>query len=475
MQTRRVFLARFLGAAALTAPALTACSSGSDSGDSGSGNGHVKSATAITKVYGEGQKFIAVAIEYDAEIATAKLSTSSFKAEGRTVTKVYANTSAATADQGTDGRYVIVELSPDDDSALLWGISGPYGNGGGGGQGGASGSAQPQASASQSTGTPGVVPGPTLGATGGAANLKKAKGTVTQTGTVTTTGGTAYPADSAKVTTTGTVNPIVDDFKQFTFKDPKTGKSLPYNLYVPKNYDKAKSYPLVLFMHDASVVSTTPTATLVQGLGAVCWASPEDQAKREAFVLAPQYPAVVVSDDYKPTAYFDATANLVEDLTTRYSIDKDRLYSTGQSMGAMMTLGLNIKYPDLFAASFVVAGQWPDAQAKPLAKKKLWVTVSQGDTKAYPGMNAITKVIEAAGTKVSRATWNGRAGATAFAADVKAMRAKGTTVNYSTFLKGTTLTAAQVKQNPNALEHNSTWPIAYTIEAIREWIFDQRK
>ncbi|MET7482958.1 hypothetical protein [Streptomyces sp. NPDC005538] len=466
--------------AAIAAPALAACSSGSGSGDSGSGNGHVKSATAITKVYGEGQKFIAVAVEYDAEIATAKLSTSSFKAEGRTVTKVYANTSAATADQGTDGRYVIVELSPDDDSALLWGISGPYGNGGGGGgngggQSSAGSSAQPSSAAPQATGTPGVVPGPTLGATGGAANLKKAEGTVTQAGSVTTVDGDTYAADSAKVTTTGTVNPIVDDFKQFTFKDPKTGKSLPYNLFVPKNYDKTKSYPLVLFMHDASVVSTTPTATLVQGLGAVCWASPEDQAKREAFVLAPQYPAVVVSDDYKPTAYFDATANLVEDLTTRYSIDKDRLYSTGQSMGAMMTLGLNIKYPDLFAASFVVAGQWPDAQAKPLAKKNLWITVSQGDTKAYPGMNAITKVIEAAGTKVSRATWNGRADATAFAADVKAMRAKGTTVNYSTFLKGTTLTAAQVKQNPNALEHNSTWPIAYTIDGIREWIFDQRK
>ncbi|WP_051742241.1 PHB depolymerase family esterase [Streptomyces xylophagus] len=468
----------------------------------------MKSATAITKVYGEGQKFIAVAVEYDTEIDTSALSPSSFKVEGRTVARVYANTAAATADQGTNGTYVIVELSPDDDSALLWGISGPYGNGGGGGNGGGNASAKPSASQpqpqpqpqskssssssaaqpTQSSGTPGVVPGPTLGATGGAANIKKAQATVIQTGTVTTTGGSTYAADSAaKVTTSRTVNPVVDDFKQFTFQDPKTGKSLPYNLYIPKGYDKddkddksgksgtAKSYPLVLFMHDASVVSTTVKATLVQGLGAVCWAGPEDQAVREAFVLAPQYPSVVVSDDYKPTAYFDATANLVEELTSRYRIDADRLYSTGQSMGAMMTLGLNIKYPDLFAASFVVAGQWPAAQAAPLAKKNLWITVSEGDTKAYPGENAITKVIEQAGTKVARATWNGRSTAAQFATDVEELEAKGTTVNYSAFLKGTTLTATQAAQNPNALEHNSTWPIAYTIEDIREWIFKQRR
>ncbi|MEU9448654.1 hypothetical protein [Streptomyces sp. NPDC048277] len=143
-------------------------------------------------------------------------------------------------------------------------------------------------------------------------------------------------------------------------------------------------------------------------------------------------------------------------------------------MGAMMTLGLNIKYPDLFAASWVVAGQWPSAQAAPLTGKNLWVTVSQGDTKAYPGENAIMSVIEKAGTEVGRAVWDGRSTAAKFAADVKAMAARKTTVNYATFLKGSTLTGDQAKGS-NAVEHNSTWPIAYTIEGIREWIFQQHK
>jgi hypothetical protein len=33
-----------------------------------SATGHVRSATAITKVYGDGQKLIAVAVEYDTDI-----------------------------------------------------------------------------------------------------------------------------------------------------------------------------------------------------------------------------------------------------------------------------------------------------------------------------------------------------------------------------------------------------------------------
>ncbi|MBK6013498.1 hypothetical protein JHN45_20395 [Streptomyces sp. MBT53] len=429
----------------------------------------MKGATAITQVYGDGQKFIAVAVEYDTAIDTSALTKTSFTVEGRTVTKVYANTGAALADQGKDGPYVIVELSPDDDGALLWG--------GVGGGGGAAGSAQPSASASASasaSGSPYVIPGPQVGSTGGPATIRAAKGTVVQSGAVTTTGGTRYAAaDDTKVATGHTVNLIVDDFQQFTYKDPKTGRSLPYNLYVPEGYDRTESYPLVLFMHDASLISTTVRATLVQGLGAVCWAAPEEQAERPAFVLAPQYPEVVVGDDYRPTSLFDTTADLVRELAGKYSIDTERLYSTGQSMGAMMTLGLNIKYTDLFAASWVVAGQWPAAQAAPLAKKNLWVTVSQGDTKAYPGENAIMAVVEKAGTKVSRAIWDGQSTAAEFAADVKAMAAKGTTVNYATFKKGSTLAGGLA--NAHGVEHNSTWPIAYTIEGVREWIFQQRK
>ncbi|MBK3577084.1 hypothetical protein JHN63_25435 [Streptomyces sp. MBT65] len=409
---------------------------------------HVKGLTAITQVFGAGQKLVAVAVEYDREIDGRTLSTSTFTVTDRTVTKVYTNRTADLDERARYGRYVIVELSPDDTAAALWvtqqgGGTPPTGGGVGAG-------------------------GPKVGDTTPGGTIVAAKATLTQAGPVTTAHGTRYPASTAALTTDAVKNLIVDDFQQFTFADPATGRTLDYNLFVPEHYDPRKSYPLVLFMHDASVVNVATQGPLVQGLGAVCWASPEDQARHEAFVLAPEYGAVVIDDDYLPSTLFDATANLVDSVTRQYSIDRDRRYTTGQSMGAMMSLGLNIKYPDLFAAAFVVAGQWPEAQAAPLAKKDLWILVSADDTKAYPGEQAITAVIQEQGTQVSTALWDGRSTAAEFAADVRSMKAGRTPVNFAAFETGTV-----VPTGSTTSAHMATWQVAYTIPGIRDWIMRQ--
>ncbi|MFC8520253.1 alpha/beta hydrolase-fold protein [Streptomyces sp. NPDC057257] len=428
-----------------------------------SGNRNTGEVTAITKVYGDGQKLVAVAVEYDSDIDDSSLSTNTFAVTGRTVTKVYANKEAALADRGRNGRYVIVELSPDDEAAALWVTQQ-------GSAGGSSASPSPSSSASSGSGDSGGVGagGPKVGDSTPGGTIVAAKATLTQKGTVTTTRGTRYPAGDATMTTTSVVNLIVDDFKQFTYDDPATGQTLKYNLFVPKNYDPRRRYPLVLFMHDASVVNVAAQGPLVQGLGAVCWASDADQARHESFVLAPEYGSVVVDDTYEPSTLFDTTAHLVEAVTKKYSIDPKRRYTTGQSMGAMMSLGLNIKYPDLFAAAYIVAGQWPSDVAAPLADKKLWIVVSQDDDKSYSGENAITKVIAAEGTKVGTAVWDGQSTAAQFAADVRTLEKQKAPVNYASFQTGTT-----VESGSSTSAHMGTWHIAYTIPGIRDWIMRQ--
>jgi predicted peptidase len=431
MPSRRVFLTRVLGAAVLFPSITTACgdSKAAQAGD------RIKSATAITQVFGDGQKFTAVAVEFDQDIDNAKLSTSTFKVDGRTITKVYANTSATIADKGTNGKYALVELSPDDRGAALY--------------------------------------AKVFAATGQTGSRREAKASVTQTGTVTTTNGDRYAASTQAIATSKVANLIVDDFQQLEYKDPKTGETLKYNLFIPRNYDKNKSYPLVLFMHDAGATSTVTTTTLVQGLGAVVWASPSDQAKHESFVLAPQYSTQVVNDNSEASDYLDTTVNLVNWLVSQYSIDKNRLYTTGQSGGAMMSIAIDIKYPDLFAASFIVAGQWDPTKVKPLAKDKLWIVVSQGDLKAYPGENAIAAALEQEGAKVSRAVWDGRSTVEEFAAAVNKMESEGNSINYVALKKGTVVPAGQTDDGGS--NHINTWRIAYTIEGIRDWIFKQHK
>ncbi|WP_329331296.1 alpha/beta hydrolase-fold protein [Streptomyces sp. NBC_00663] len=461
---RRTLIAGSAAAGGVAMLGSVAYGATSDPKESNSRNGATGEVTAITKVFGDGQKLVAVAVEYDSDIDDSALSTDTFTVTGRTVTKVYANRAAALADRGRDGRYVIVELSPDDEAAALWVTQ--QGSGGG-----SSASPSPTSSASSGSGDAGGgvgAGGPKVGDSTPGGTIVAAEATLTQKGTVTTTRGTRYPAGDATLTTSSVVNLIVDDFKQFTYDDPATGQTLKYNLFVPKDYNPRKRYPLVLFMHDASVVNVATEGPLVQGLGAVCWASDADQARHESFVLAPEYGSVVVDDTYEPSTLFDATANLVEAVTKKYSIDPKRRYTTGQSMGAMMSLGLNIKYPDLFAAAYIVAGQWPSDVAAPLADKKLWIVVSQDDDKSYSGENAITKVIAAEGTKVGTAVWDGQSTAAQFAADVRTLEKQKAPVNYASFQTGTT-----VESGSSTSAHMGTWRIAYTIPGIRDWIMRQ--
>lgn len=421
------------------------------------GPGIIRGATAITQVYGEGQKLSAVALEYNRPVKGARLSPSTYRVDGRTIVRVFASRSADPSHASPTGRFVIIELSPTDTAAALKpSMHSPAGGQGGGGRPAGGG------------GPPALGSRPADGGT----HYLPAAAHVVQVRPIAAAGGGIIRA-GGEVSTTAVKNIGVDDFQQFTFKDPETGYTLKYNLFVPKNYSRTKRYPMVLFMHDASATGDDPKLTLRQGLGAISFASPVDQAKHPAFVLAPQFAEVVADDNSRTTNAREAVANLIHKLEREYAIDPSRLYATGQSGGAMMTIALNIKYPDLFAASFIVAGQWDPALVKPLAHDNLWILVSQGDDKAYPGENAITKVLEGEGAHVSRAVWDGTWTGARFARAVAAMEARHTPVNYVALREGTVVPPGQ--PNTGGMNHVNTWRIAYTIGGIRDWLFKHRR
>jgi len=276
------------------------------------------------------------------------------------------------------------------------------------------------------------------------------------------------PTDTA-VETSGVVNLVVDDFEQREFIESQTGYVLRYNLFIPKDYDPARRYPLVLFMHDAGATSDQTRTTLFQGLGAISFASPQDQAQRPAFVLAPQFAEIIADDDSNTSGALDATIRLIEALGDEFAIDETRRYATGQSGGCMMSIAMNIKYPDFFAASYLVAGQWDPALVAPMAGNKLWIVVSQDDSKAYPGQNAITEALEAEGATVSRAVWDARWSVEEFRAAFDAIDAEGNPINYVAFEVGTVIPEGE--STAGASGHRNTWRVAYTIEPIREWLF----
>ena len=93
-------------------------------------------------------------------------------------------------------------------------------------------------------------------------------------------------------------NETLKKFRQLTFEDAKTGKTMSYNLLVPEGAEAGHKLPLVLFMADASTVGKDVAAPLTQGYGALEFASDRDQKEHPAFVLVPQYTEWAVQDDW---------------------------------------------------------------------------------------------------------------------------------------------------------------------------------
>ena len=168
-------------------------------------------------------------------------------------------------------------------------------------------------------------------------------------------------------------------FEVLTFKDPKTGKEMQYNLYTPKNLEPGRKYPLVMFIADASTAGKGVKAPLMQGYGGIIWATDEAQAKHPAFVLVPSYTETAVNDQWQTSDEVGMTLRLVKSLMTQKPIDPNRVYTTGQSMGGMISFYLNSIEPNFFAASMFVGSQWDINVLKPLAQAKFIYTVSAGD------------------------------------------------------------------------------------------------
>ena len=394
----------------------------------------IRSVTSVTEVFGTGQQITHIILEFNEKVVNSQLTKNTFTVSDRTVEKIYSNTRPEKTDIVKDGRFVIIELNPKDSGASL------------------------RLEGNDEVGF----------------QMKKATSKVTQKEDILFTNGKKLEKSIAILENNKIKNLIVENFKQFVYKDPKTGTTVKYNLYIPKNYDKNKKYPLVLFMHDAGVLSEDTKTTLLQGNGAISFATPEEQERHEAFVLAPQYSRKVVDDNGDITSDLDATVNLIKDyLISKYSIDEKKLYATGQSMGGMMAIVMNYKYPELFAASYLVACQWDPKEVSTMARNNLWITVSTGDAKAYPGMNAITSELRKRGAIVAKDSWRADYTDAQFLEGARKVIAQKSNIKYITLEKGTNPYLPK-DANPG-LEHSGTWKVAYSIPGIKDWMFLQSK
>lgn len=290
---------------------------------------------------------------------------------------------------------------------------------------------------------------------------------VTQTGEVTSEdGATIYEAGTAVASANVSVPKEFKIFDEKIWNDNKTDVEIRYSLYIPENYG-GKNYPLVVFIPDASANTNVSKTVLTQGNGGIIWARPEEQAKHEAIVLAIQYPKYavdkhgpLVTDDYQWNQNLQTIYNLIQFIKESFRIDKKRIYGIGQSQGCMANIAISCKYPNLYRALWLVAGQWDADEMAALKDKDMWIVVCEGDQKAYPGMNKAVEKLKENGARVAKSQmWNPRSTPEQFDSLVKDMLAQNANINYTVFEGG---------------NHMYTWSVAYNIDGIRDWLFSQK-
>lgn len=122
------------------------------------------------------------------------------------------------------------------------------------------------------------------------------------------------------------------------------GSMQPYTIYVPATYDPAKANPLIVLLHCLSCNHTIFTWASWPGLRLLA-------ESRGAPIVTPL--AYGEGGHYEGEAEVDVF-DVLADVRARYSIDSDRIYLTGMSMGALGTYRLGLLYPDLWARSLGV-------------------------------------------------------------------------------------------------------------------------
>ena len=200
------------------------------------------------------------------------------------------------------------------------------------------------------------------------------------------------------------------------YQGPRDERTTFY-VYVPNGYKPTKAFPMVLILHGVGEAAN-PTASAMANRSNLVgqdyvsvWGpgyptgGPSVQSRWPCFVVVPQIeasnrwvnvPPGVSSYQLtsQPTASLQMAIAITKLMEQRYaSIDRDRVYITGISMGAYGVWDAILRWPHLFAAAVPVAGAGDPALASRIAQLPIW-DFHGGDDNMVP-VTASQKMVHA--------------------------------------------------------------------------------
>lgn len=206
---------------------------------------------------------------------------------------------------------------------------------------------------------------------------------------------------------------ILSMYKESVFS--KNGKSLPYRIMYPKNFNPKQKYPLLIFLHGSGERGSDNKAQLTHG--ASLFASDSVRDKFPAIVIFPQCPAedywarvktnqdekgfrsFVFEPEGKPTEAMELLVELVKSFSHEKFVDRKMIYVGGLSMGGMGTFEILSRLPKTFAAAFTICGGSNPNSAKKYAKYvKVWIFHGEMDDVVSPEYSkSMAKAIQSYG------------------------------------------------------------------------------
>jgi predicted esterase len=125
-------------------------------------------------------------------------------------------------------------------------------------------------------------------------------------------------------------------------------------LYLPDEYgkDSRQKWPLILFLHGMGERGNNLDYLKIGGL-------PKKLESEQNFPFVAVSPQIENQEGYWSSDEITASLfTLLEEIQATYSIDPERIYLTGVSLGAGGTWEIGLRYPDRFAALIPVMGYY---------------------------------------------------------------------------------------------------------------------
>lgn len=160
------------------------------------------------------------------------------------------------------------------------------------------------------------------------------------------------------------------------------GETMLYRLFMPPGYDSQKKYPLLLAFHGAGSRGDDNLKHLRDWVAG--WTLDAVQLENPCIVLMPQCPLGQqwVDTPWKDGSYTLAKTpmskpmklvkEILDNLVKQKSVDENRIYVMGASMGGYGTWNFVMHYPKLVAAAIPICGAGDPSRAAILMDIPIW-------------------------------------------------------------------------------------------------------